>query len=174
MDLGSRSYHNASVVAGNNWLAALAALASYTALGELGYMRPGLDADGDCVPTELSGSYTALLLGVALLMYIWLVASVATRTPRDRWIRTVILYAVSTAAAGTLLARAHTHIRVQLSPRCERFLWPCVGCGDERWYELMAPYIVPALVAGLVAPLIGVVARRVLRADTVCSPARLC
>jgi hypothetical protein len=149
-------------VAGNRWLASLAAVASYTALGELGYMRPGVDFAGKCMPVEAPRYIMVLLLGVALLMYIWHVASVAISTPRDRWIRMVVLYAVGTAAVGTLLGHAYTRIRTQLSPGCTGFYLGCAPCGGEPWYELMAPYVVPALLAGLAAPLFGFAARRIL------------
>jgi hypothetical protein len=144
-------------------LLALAAVASYTALGELGYMRPGVDFEGDCILVEAPRSMMVLLLGVALLMYVWLVASVAISTQRDRWIRMAVLYAVTTAAVGTLLAHVFTHLRTRFGPSCERFLWPCVGCGEEPWYALVAPYVVPALLAGLAALPIGLAVRRVFR-----------
>lgn len=150
-------------LAGSRWLAALAAVASYTALGELGYMRPAVDLEGKCMLMEAPRYMLVLLLGVALLMSIWLVASVAISTHRDRWIRMVVLYAATTAALGTLLAEAYTRIRTRLSPGCTGFYWACAPCGGEPWYELVARYVVPALLAGLAAPLVGLAARRMVR-----------
>jgi hypothetical protein len=130
--------------------------AAYTLLGEIAYLdnRPvTLSRLCDSNPAD----YVPMMLAWAALVCLVTTSWIAIRVSKP-WLPRTALHTAAGTSAGFTAAWIYYGVRSALGPECPGLEY-CADCSAPSLWAYTRPVIVPTVIAVLLSPLIGYVAR---------------
>ena len=130
--------------------------AAYTLLGEILYQdhSPVIRA-GLC--TEHSRDHLPMMLAWAALVCLASTSWIAVRVSSP-WLPRTVLHTAAATSAGFAAALIYFGIRDALGPECQGLPY-CADCSGPPLWAYVGPVVVPTVIAVLLSPLVGYVAR---------------